>query len=165
MPVRPRVLLLGFSRGASMAERFALAHPERVAGVAALSGGAYTLPQPCMEKDGASRDLPMPLGTADLSRWLGHQQDPSDFRQLPFWLSVGADDDRATQLPSAYDASVGTTRVARGETFSRVLRGLGMQTVQFTMYPHTGHTVTPEMVQDATAFLARASDSASAGGG
>ena len=38
--VQPRALLMGFSRGASMVERFALLHPELVLAVAALSGGA-----------------------------------------------------------------------------------------------------------------------------
>jgi pimeloyl-ACP methyl ester carboxylesterase len=69
-----------FSRGGSMAERFALLHPELVQAVAALSGGAYTVPQNCITQNGTIQLLPLPLGTADLQNLVGY---PLRFTVLP----------------------------------------------------------------------------------
>src|SRR3989440_3046161 len=44
VPVKPRVLLLGHSRGAQLAHRFAFFEPQRVLAVAVLAAGTYTLP-------------------------------------------------------------------------------------------------------------------------
>src|ERR1700736_4933880 len=43
VPVKPRVLLLGHSRGAQLAHRFAFFEPERVLAVAAVAAGTDTL--------------------------------------------------------------------------------------------------------------------------
>jgi poly(3-hydroxybutyrate) depolymerase len=42
--LRPRIFLTGYSRGGQFSHRYALAHPERVAAVAALASGTWTTP-------------------------------------------------------------------------------------------------------------------------
>lgn len=149
--VRGRVLVLGFSRGGSMAERFALLHPELVQAVAALSGGAYTVPQPCATQNGTVQSLPLPLGTADFQREAGYGFDADTFRRIPFWLSVGSDDTQP--VPSMYDDVLGQTRVARGAAMQQALLVFGVQS-QFTVFPGIGHAVSDAMVSAATGFLA-----------
>jgi predicted esterase len=158
---RDRALLLGFSRGASMAARFALLHPERVQAVAALSGGAYTVPQSCVVKDRAEAQLPLPLGTADLERRAGRPLDGGALRRIPFWLSVGSLDNRADQLPSTYDDVLGRTRLERGVTFDRSLAAFGVRS-RFTIFPDVGHAVSDAMVRSAGAFLTNAAGPAPA---
>jgi predicted esterase len=148
-----RVLLVGFSRGGSMAERFALLHPELVQAVAALSGGAYTLPQRCMTQNGTVQRLPLPLGTADLSSFIGNSLNVDAFVPIPFWLSVGADDTQP--VPSSYDNALGLTRVDRGAALQQSLTAFGVQS-QFTVYPGIGHAVSDEMVRASSTFLAQA---------
>jgi pimeloyl-ACP methyl ester carboxylesterase len=109
LTVQTRALLLGFSRGASMVERFALLHRELVLAVAALSGGAYTLPQSRITENGTLEPLPLPLGTADLQNRAGYPLDVQAVRRIPSWLSVGAQD--IQPVPSAYDNVLGQTRV------------------------------------------------------
>jgi len=155
LKLQSRALILGFSRGGSMAERFALIHPEQVQAVAALSGGAYTLPQPCLVKDGHSEPLPLPLGTADIQTWTGHPLDTAAFKRIPFWLSVGADDDQARYLPSQYDVMIGDTRVQRGFALQRALNNFGVS-AQFTIFPGLAHVLNPAVITQSTAFLAAA---------
>src|SRR5207302_10644905 len=152
LTIQSRVLLLGFSRGASMAQRFALLQPERVQAVAALSGGAYTVPQSCAARNGVVEPLPLPLGTADLENRVGHPLDAPAFRRIPFWLSVSSDDAQAGWLPSTYDDMLGRTRVERGATLQRALLAFGVQS-RFTIFPGVGHAVSDAMVRDSSAFL------------
>src|SRR2546421_4354795 len=63
LSVASRVLLLGYSRGAQLALRFAEFHPERVRGVAAVAAGTYTLP---LSVDAANHSMTFPFGIADL---------------------------------------------------------------------------------------------------
>ena len=153
LAVRDRVLLVGFSRGGSMAERFALLHPELVQAVAALSGGAYTVPQNCVTQNGTVESLPMPLGTGDLQNLTGYPLRADAFRHIPFWLSVGADD--IQPVPSTYDNMLGQTRVDRGAALQEALAAFGAQS-HFTVFPGIGHAVSNEMVSSSSAFLAAA---------
>jgi predicted peptidase len=153
LAVNDRVLLVGFSRGGSMAERFALLHPELVQAVAALSGGAYTVPQDCVTQDGTVESLPLPLGTADLQNVAGFPLSADAFRRIPFWLSVGSQD--VQPVPSAYDNVLGQTRVARGAALQQALVAFGVQS-QFTVFPGIAHAVTDGMVSSSSAFLAAA---------
>jgi len=153
LSVRDRVLLLGFSRGGSMAERFALLHPELVVAVAALSGGAYTVPQNCVTQNGVVESLPLPLGTADLENLAGFSLDAEAFRRVPFWLSVGSEDTQP--LTASYDNVLGQTRVERGAALQQALTAFGAQS-QFTVFPGVGHAVSDAMVSSSSAFLAAA---------
>src|SRR5207253_5178811 len=73
VPVKPRVLLLGHSRGAQLAHRFAFFEPQRVQAVAALAAGTYTLPVERGPEGGLMR---FPFGMADLSSIAGPQFSP-----------------------------------------------------------------------------------------
>jgi pimeloyl-ACP methyl ester carboxylesterase len=73
-----RVRLLGFSRGAQLAHRFALVHPERTSQVAVFSAGTYTLP------NRSQREI-LPFGTADLQAYVGHPLDLDALREVHFW--------------------------------------------------------------------------------
>src|SRR6266851_4088614 len=74
-PVDPEVLLLGFSRGAQLAHRFAEAYPDRVVAVAAVSAGSYTLPQ-TTAADGAL--LAFPFGVGDFPAAVGQAFQPAE---------------------------------------------------------------------------------------
>jgi pimeloyl-ACP methyl ester carboxylesterase len=87
-----------FSRGGSMVERFALLHPELVEAVAALSGGAYTVPQTCVAQNGLVEPPPLSLGTANLQALVGYPLDAVALRRIPFWRSEGAHDIQADQI-------------------------------------------------------------------
>jgi pimeloyl-ACP methyl ester carboxylesterase len=151
LTVQNRALLLGFSRGASMVERFALLHPDLVLAVAALSGGAYTVPQSCITQNGGLEPLPLPLGTADLQNRAGYPLDVQALRRVPFWLSVGAQD--IQPVPSSYDNVLGQTRVERGAALQQALGAFSVQS-QFTVFPGIGHAVSDAMVRGSSTFLA-----------
>lgn len=71
----PRFHLFGYAAGARFAMRYAMAHPDRVAGVVLASAGTYTLPDG--EKRFPRGIAPGP-GSADL------RFDPERFLQVPF---------------------------------------------------------------------------------
>ena len=149
--IKQHVLLYGFSRGAQLAHRFALLHPERVETVAMLSAGSYTLP---MEhaKDDATKLLPFPFGVGDLQKHLGHPLDAVDFRQISFWIAVGERDNQPGDVPRSFDPYVGQTRVDRARAFTNALTSLGVN-ARLVIFPNTGHEMTSEMRKGALQFL------------
>src|SRR5581483_4811740 len=124
--------------------RFAEMYPARVQAVAALSSGAYTLPQSCIGLGSQPTALPLPLGTANMPDWTGRPFDADAFRRIPFWLSVGADDVDVASLPSNYDNFLGNTRVARTKAFEAALQDFG-NTSSLTIFPNAAHVVTNAM--------------------
>ena len=120
--LQPRLLLYGFSRGAQMAQRFSMVYPGEVAGVAALSGGSYTLPR---VQDNADHPIEFPFGVSDLGD-IGFQPfDAAQFDAIPFWVGVGADDINPSDTSRAWDGFEGITRVQRAEAFVRTMHSLG----------------------------------------
>jgi pimeloyl-ACP methyl ester carboxylesterase len=70
LPVQPWVLM-GFSGGAQFAHRFALAHPERVAGTIAVAAGWYTWPDAAVAfPHGCRASRRMPGQAFHFERWL-----------------------------------------------------------------------------------------------
>lgn len=101
------VMLMGFSGGAQFAHRFALAHPQRLAGVALLSSGWYTMPDPA---------IAYPYGLHLGPALTGIRFNLRSFLRLPLLTAVGAKD---TQR----DASVRSgTRIDRGQGITRLDR-------------------------------------------
>jgi predicted esterase len=149
-PVERRAIALGFSRGAQLAHRFALTYPERTRAVAAMSAGSYTVPGPVDPGDGHL--LPFPFGTADLAMRSGQPIDDDAVDRIPFWIAVGGDDDNAADVPRQWDALLGKTRLDRARSFVRLLEAAGGR-ASATVFPHTGHAMTPEMVRAAVDFL------------
>src|SRR5579859_1606272 len=126
VPVKPRVLVVGHSRGAQLAHRFAFFEPQRVLAVAALAAGTYTLP---FER-GPQGMLRFPFGTADLLTISGHAFSRTMLiEDTDFWLGVGTEDNNPADLPRAWDQYLGTTRVQRALIFQAALHDLGARSV------------------------------------
>lgn len=153
--LRSRVFLVGFSRGAQLADRFALFHPSHVAAVASLSAGTYTLPQAerDLNGDGEADALPLPYGTADMSQWVGYPLDTDTLRRVSFLVSVGSEDTNAGDLPREWDPVLGRTRVARAQTFERVLEQLRVP-ARLSVIAGAKHQLTPAMTVGVDSFLA-----------
>jgi pimeloyl-ACP methyl ester carboxylesterase len=146
--LRKRVLLLGHSRGAQLAHRFAEARPDRTLAVAALSAGDYTLPLPAGAHGNA---LSFPFGIRDLARYTGRPFDPARFGGVQFFVGVGGEDSNPADVPHQWDYE-GTTRVQRAEAFVAAMQQLGAQ-AELTVFPGADHTLTPEMRSAACRFL------------
>jgi predicted esterase len=140
-----RVRLLGFSRGAQLAHRFALVHPERVSDVAVFSAGTYTLP------DRLRRDV-LPFGTADLQAYIGHPLDLDALRQVHFLVGVGLLDASPADLPRAWDRYEGSTRVQRASAFVAALQDNGIP-AELRVFAGVGHDLAAGMIADGLDFL------------
>ncbi len=150
LPVKPRVLLLGHSRGAQLAHRFAFFEPQRVLAVAALAAGTYTLP---LERTTAGSMILFPFGIGDLNSVAGH--DFSRIRLIAdteFWLGVGTEDNNPGDLPRAWDVYLGTTRVQRARVFQNALHDLGAKSV-LVAFRGERHAFTAPMAATACSFL------------
>jgi predicted esterase len=139
-PVQSQVVLYGFSRGAQLAERFALLYPERVKGAVVMSAGTYTLPLLESRVDGGSQALKFPFGIADLGARFGHDVDLDAVRRVPFWVAVGAEDNDPAAVPAQWSPFLGATRVERARRFADTLRALRVP-VQETEFPGLGHDI------------------------
>src|SRR5205085_11930421 len=94
-PIRRQLLLLGHSRGAQLAHRFAEFRPDKVLAVAALSAGTYTLP--------TAAGLSFPYGVKDLAQYAGRAFDAARFGNVQFWVGVGGQDTNPADLPRQWD--------------------------------------------------------------
>jgi pimeloyl-ACP methyl ester carboxylesterase len=149
-PVDPQVLLLGFSRGAQLAHRFAEAYPDRVVAVAAVSAGSYTLPQ-TIATDGSP--LPFPFGVGNFSATVGQPFQPAALRAVHFWVAVGGSDTNPADVPRQFDPYLGDDRLDRALAFVAALHTLDVS-AQMAIFPNVPHALTADMQQAAVAFLA-----------
>ena len=142
--VAPVIDVVGFSRGAQTAHRFALRHPERVAGLASFSAGTYTMPT-------SSQPYPLGMGYFDL---YNHQRplDIAALRKVSVLVGVGAADANPADVVRDWDAVGGTTRLERGTRFAEALQQLKVPS-RFQVYPGVGHAFTPAMRADAIAWF------------
>lgn len=158
LPINPKVLLFGFSRGAQIAHRFAFFYPEKVLGVAAMSAGNWTLPEPNMATSPATAaakvSLPFPFGIADLANYSGRSFNLAAVRQIPFWLGVGGADNALKDVPPAWSPFLGQTRLERATRFHQALQDAGI-TATLTVFPGVAHSVCTEMKQQAFAFFGK----------
>jgi pimeloyl-ACP methyl ester carboxylesterase len=149
-PVRPRILLLGHSRGAQLAHRFALFYPERILAVAAVAAGTYTLP---LERGPEGNLIAFPFGISDMTRISGHAFARTRFiEDTYFWLGVGSEDNNPNDLPRAWDQYLGTNRVARARAFQAALHTLGARSV-LVAFRGERHVLSPDMAASACSFL------------
>ncbi len=140
----PKIELIGFSRGAQSAHRFALRHPDRVSALASFSAGTYTMPTSL---------LPYPVGIGGFDQWNHlHAFDAVALRQVRVLVGVGTADANPADVARAWDGVGGTTRLERGTRFAQALQGLSVPTV-FDTYAGVGHAFVPAMRDDAIAFL------------
>src|SRR5919201_2672885 len=150
LPVKSRVLLLGHSRGAQLAHRFALFQPERALGVAALAAGTYTLP---FETSQEGTQIRFPFGLADLATISGHAFRRVDLiEDTEFWLGVGSEDNNPADLPRQWDRYLGTTRVQRASAFHAALHRLGARSV-LVAFRGERHAMSDQMIASADGFL------------
>jgi pimeloyl-ACP methyl ester carboxylesterase len=150
VPVKPRVLLIGHSRGAQLAHRFAFFEHKRVIAVAALAAGTYTLP---LERGPEGSLMKFPFGLADLSAIAGHNFSRALLvEDTDFWLGVGAEDNNPADLPHAWDRYLGTNRVQRARMFHAALHDLGARSVLVT-FRGERHVLSTDMAASASSFL------------
>src|SRR4029453_7136802 len=147
--IRRRVLLLGHSRGAQLAHRFAEFRPDKVLAVAAISAGTYTLP---VAAEAQGKGMTFPFGIKDLDKYGGRAFDASRFGGGQFWLGGGSDDNNPNDIPRQWDAYEGTTRVQRAQAFEKAARQLGATTI-LRVFGGTKHDFTAEMRSAACSFL------------
>ena len=148
--VEEKIVLLGFSRGAQLAHRFALAYPERTRAVAAMSAGTYTVPFKRML--GAEQQFP--FGTFDLATRLDRKIDEGKIASVNFWVAVGADDNLVDDVPRQWDPLLGKTRLQRAQAFTTALASAGAP-AELTVYKNVGHLMSADMVRGATGFVER----------
>jgi pimeloyl-ACP methyl ester carboxylesterase len=150
LPVKPRVLLLGHSRGAQLAHRFAFFEPQRVLAVAALAAGTYTLP---LERSAQGSLMRFPFGMADLDVITGHAFSRTMLiEDTDFWLGVGTEDNNPADLPRAWDQYLGTNRMQRARIFQAVMHELGARTV-LVAFRGERHALSADMAASACSFL------------
>jgi multidrug resistance efflux pump/pimeloyl-ACP methyl ester carboxylesterase len=114
VPVQ-RIYLFGFGAGGRFALRYAMAHPERVAGVVIASVEAYTFPDP-------DRRFPRGIATGAKRRDLVFR--PEEFLRVPMTVLEGS---RADGPPGSRPAvravrSAGTTPGARARAWVAAMR-------------------------------------------
>ncbi len=153
LEIEPRVALLGFSRGAQLAQRFAMIYPEQTLAVAAFSAGSYTLPESRAQVQGRAVTLNYPIGTADVGERFGRGFDRAALQRIPFLLGVGADDRNPGDLPRQWDPYLGDNRVARAQAIAERLTALGAP-VELVLFPGVGHGLNDAMRTRAFDFLA-----------
>jgi pimeloyl-ACP methyl ester carboxylesterase len=149
-PIDSGILLLGFSRGAQLAHRFAEAYPDQVVAVAAVAAGSYTLPA-ATAADGTP--LPFPFGVGDLPATVGQVFESSELRAVHFWVAVGNKDTNPADVPRQFDPYLGSDRLDRARAFVAALDKLDVP-AELAVFPNVPHDLTPAMVGAAIAFLA-----------
>ncbi len=154
LPIKDKVALYGFSRGAQMVHRFAEFYPEKTLAVALFSAGSYTLPMTTMDVNSTPTTLNFPYGVADIQKYTNAPFDAAAFHQIPFFLGVGGADSNAADAPRAWDPYLGTTRIARAHSFENALTNLGLAS-SLTVFPNIPHDVTTDMRGQAMNFLER----------
>jgi predicted esterase len=153
LDVEPRAALLGFSRGAQLAQRFAMIYPEQTLGVVAFSAGSYTLPTSRARVQGRDVNLTYPLGTADVHERFGRRFEAGPLQRIPFLVGVGADDRNPADLPRQWDPYLGDNRVARAQGIVGRLTDLGVP-AELVVFPGVGHGLTDTMRGRALDFIA-----------
>ncbi len=134
-----RLSLFGYSGGAQFVHRYMLAHPERVARLAAGAAGWYTFPDPALD---------YPRGIKPVADLPGASFDPEKFLAIPTCVFVGDGDvlrdDDLNQDPDV-DAQQGMNRLERGRRWTEAMRtaagARGLTTpYAFHTLPGCGHS-------------------------
>lgn len=152
LSVRPKTFMYGFSRGAQAAHRYAIAYPERVAGVAMMAAGSYTLPAADWSAGDGPRPLPFPYGVSNLHELFGQPFNAAAFQQVPFWIGVGGRDNYPDELPRQWDTYLGDDRVERAQRFAEWLQQSNVN-ARLRIFANTGHAPTTEVTAAAMDFF------------
>jgi hypothetical protein len=96
--------------------------------------------------------LDFPYGVGDLSQRLGAPVNWDSFKQISFWIAVGARDNRPNDVSRAFDPYCGRTRVERATAFEGALHDMGIDAL-LEVFAHADHEVTSDMRGAALQFL------------
>jgi len=112
-----RFYLFGFSGGAQFAHRFAMAHPDRVAGAAFGAAGWYAFPD-------SGTAYPYGLGPGPEGELPGVRFEPEKFLRVPMTVFVGTADtaSRNVRRNETVDRQQGTTRLERAQRWTAAMR-------------------------------------------
>jgi pimeloyl-ACP methyl ester carboxylesterase len=156
---------VGFSGGAQLGHRYAMAHPQRVSSLVAIAAGWYTLPD-------SNAHFPYGLRTERALR--GYNLNPEQFLRVPTTVIVGASDTGSTNLRRSpkLDAAQGSTRVERARHWVAHMRlaaarhglspavryfevpGIGHDFEEFVELGHLLQLVHDGLLQDSTPLSA-----------
>lgn len=158
--IQPKRLMYGFSRGAQLAHRYALLYPEKTLAVTTIAAGSYTLPFTNLNDlnlkvtkvNNSNNLLPFPFGMSDSVKISGHPFNQSAFKKVNFWLEVGDQDTKNSDVPRDFDGYQGTNRLERAKAFYGALKQVG-NNVSLHIYPNVGHAISAEMRQQACNFF------------
>jgi hypothetical protein len=87
-----------------------------------------------------------------MAGYTGRPFDPAALRQVSFLITVGAQDNRVSDVPRQWDAIMGSTRVERAQAFVRSLQSLDVR-ADLRIVPNVDHEVTTAMRLQACEFL------------
>ena len=112
-----RFYLFGFSGGAQFAHRFAMAHPDRVAGAAFGAAGWYAFPD-------SATAYPYGIGSAPEGGLAAVRFEPEKFLRVPMTVFVGAADtgSKNVRRNETVDRQQGTTRLERAQRWTAAMR-------------------------------------------
>ncbi|MHC4371318.1 MAG: hypothetical protein ACYSW8_27210 [Planctomycetota bacterium] len=159
MAMHDRIFMHGFSASAKFCNRFAFLHPERVK--AAAAGGVNGLPTlPIRERSG--RQLPFPIGIADIETFTGRPYDEQAHRNVAQYIYMGYLD-RNDTLPSRdawreNEAEIIREALAekmmpdRWELTQAIYRDT-LPRAQCVTYNGVGHAIKDEMLEDVVKFF------------
>ncbi len=170
MATREKMLLTGFSASGTFANRFTMLHPTRVQAVA--SGGINgILMLPLAEAGG--RALEYPLGIADFAAIAGEPFRADDWKAVPQFIYMGADDDNdAVAFDDGYSeferdvvhAAIGKIMQPDRWAFCQARYAEAGARVTFKTYPGVGHGTDGEINTEIAEFFRQAMAGDSAGG-
>jgi predicted esterase len=153
-----RVLMLGFSASGMFVNRFAFLHPGHVLAAAIGSPGGWPIAPLASYK---GRSMRYPVGTADLKAVTGRDLDLKKLRGVPMFIFLGdKDDNDSVRFDDSYDKEdrelifplFGEKPVDRWDAIREIYSSAGLN-AEFKLYPHAGHSISPEMRSDILAFL------------
>ncbi len=113
-----RLYLFGYSGGGQFAHRYAMAHPERVAGVAIGAAGWYTLPR---------EQTAFPLGVSACRDLPSLRFDCESFLRVPMTVIIGDRDterDAGLNKSRRVDRLQGRNRFERARTWVEIMNGM-----------------------------------------
>lgn len=137
-----RVHLFGFSAGAQVAHRYALAHPHRVARAVVAAAGWYTFPD---------RKQRFPYGIRPVRALEGVTFNPEEFLRVPIEVLIGQDDTSLRNLRSTERtvSQQGRTRLDRARNWVAAMRKTANV---FSLEPKVSLTEVPGVGQSFTEF-------------
>lgn len=159
---KEKIFLWGFSAAGMFSNRFTLLHPKSVKAAAVGSPGGWPLAPISKYR---SKQLPYPVGIANLKELVGKDFDASAVSKIPQFFYLGEKDDNdSVPFGDGYDNShkeivfelFGKTPVSRWEVSGQIYNEqLKCDFCQFKLYPGVGHTHTEEIINDVIKFFAK----------